>query len=78
MNMATEWHISVHDDVMTWKRIMFYCPLWVEPTLLVDFPCEGPVMHGFGVFFVVNLNNLLKNGSVTDDMRRLNAHVTLQ
>ena len=27
MNMATEWHISGHDDAMTWKSVTCYCYL---------------------------------------------------
>ena len=62
--IAKQFEIS-HDNVMTSQFFTHYCPFvrgihWS----LVDSPHIGPIMQGFDVFFVVNVNMMLNKQSI--------------
>ena len=52
---------ALHFNIMSLHMEMLTFPLTgpCEKDPAVDYPDKGPVMHGFGVFFFVDLSKLL-------------------
>ena len=64
-----------HDD-MTCKHFRHYWP-FVRGIRTNRFLPQRASNVQFAIFFVIDLNKLLKNCRVAGDLRRLNSHVTL-